>query len=373
MRMPQQRIPSAWRKTLTSEEAICAAVADRLGIPSGAAHAAQSAAMAAATTERHRLPGIWMDPMGSACAALQKGQADQDPAGPVSPGTSPGKHHFLAKYNEYVGLEEWEARQHGLNDAVPRRRMALRDYGHHTRAGAPTEVTSKPLAIADATAASWAPTPSPLPLANTPLCSEGSASAGRAAALPWRPSPTTREAGRLCVGLSPRPRPVQAGAVPLEAPRPRGSSDAEALVEAREAPSGPSPPPLPSARAALVADLAAGATLGEESAEAGEARRDEPQPLRVHMVPPNALVFSAEGPVGHRGGKGGQQAPKVQDRDSARHMSSQERRPARIKNLDFKRKLRNVLELQNVLKLDATGQHPSRSYGVIPSQNLRVA
>lgn len=370
--MPRQRIPAAWRRELTAQETIATAMADRFGMGTGVAAAAHTAASsAAAITERHRLPGVWRDPLGSVKAVLHQEpfkEEVEDGASPLGPGENPTSDHLVNNYRDYIGVQTWESMKQGLERrGVPMvtRGLAVRaessgctlsssrgspplsDFDHHDRGSQPTPTTG---------------------------------SAGSSA---------TRAVGRLCVGLSPRPSPSAPLARPHQTPRSRSSApsfDAQVLRG--------SPPPLPSARAAVgaIAVVPAGAVgveFGEAAATSREAAvaesgehppggdavgggaREQLEQLRVQQVLPNALALNVADLRSPPQASGGG-AARVRDRDRMNYPSSRQMRPAREQNTTSKKRLNELLEFPSD-RLDATGQHPSRSFGVVPSQNLRVA
>lgn len=332
--MAPQRVPPAWRRDLTSGELIAAAVVDRSGAAAGAASAAYAAAAVASARERHRVPGVWKDPVGSVRAALHREPAELENYVPLSPGASPSKAHILANYQAYVGLQEWEAIKQSVDSqAVPVKRTQLCHYLQL----APTEAMVAAGASGRGNAGEVpAPHPRP-PVAPAPLPTPAALPTPLPAPAPVAlPSPAesiTRAAGRMCMGLSPRP-PAAAAAPPRVV-----------VLHAAAA----SPP-------RVVVEEADGAAFGGISA----------LQLQVRTVAPNAVVV-ADGRTRHKGAP-----PRVQDRDKAIYPSAREMRPARKKNSVSKRRLNELLDLPKD-KVDATELHPSKSFGVVPAQNLRVA
>jgi len=386
------QVPPAWRKELTADEAIAAALAERLGLPAGAVPGpAPSAAAAAATIavlDRPRLPGVWMDIHGSVGASMQMGRVEgRDLTIPRSPGASPGLANYLANYKEYVGLREFEAISASIDKERPSRRTCLADYGVQVAPFGALAVTTTPSAAAPAARSSSS---SSSPAAAAPLA-EGTKRSSPAAT-----APPTLTAGRLCVGL-PSPRPAvqgpqgpsagEKGQERPQPPLPRGGGGGEeedlgssggggGVLQVLEEASWTSRPqqqlqqpaanstgrrvPLPLAPREQQHQQQPG-----QEPNLREGRQGQLQ-LRVATTQPNALNLG--GLFSHRGADGG---PQIRNRDRAAYLSAREMRPARERNLDSKRKLRELLELPKE-KLDARGQHPSRTCGLIPAQNLRV-
>jgi len=323
---------------LTSDEIIGAVLQSRDGhCPDGASY-----------PDRHRLPGVWMDSVGTAGSIIHR-SGEADTAAPISAGASPTKAHHLARYSEYIPLQQWETLNQGLSkEVVPVRRTQLRDY---MDADTSAQKPPQPMpAVEEASVEAPPPmrglrTPRPSPQFEASnelsLCtlpppastaspalvleayaaeSEGGSSYSRSTqAAP----PATRTAGRMCVGL-PRPTLGQARAV-------------EVIAESKET-------------------------------EIQSAQPDEEHiHLQVCKVQPNATAPQAQG--NSRLPK--RAPPRIQSKDDMKYPTAKEMRPAREKNATSKRRLNELLQLPKV-KIDACGQHPSKSFGVVPSQNLRV-
>lgn len=84
--------------------------------------------------------------------------------------------------------------------------------------------------------------------------------------------------------------------------------------------------------------------------------------MKVIRVNANALVQPAQRPEIKR---------RVTDKDKDRYGNGRQMRPAREMNLSSRKRLNELLQLPS-MRIEAGGAHPSRSYGLIPTQNLRV-
>jgi len=62
--------------------------------------------------------------------------------------------------------------------------------------------------------------------------------------------------------------------------------------------------------------------------------------------------------------------PRINDKEKALY-NSRDLRPARKLNVNSKKRLNELLKLPS-LRIEAGDLHPSRQYGIVPSQNLRV-
>mmetsp|Transcript_79663 Transcript_79663/g.223464 ORF Transcript_79663/g.223464 Transcript_79663/m.223464 type:complete len:363 (-) Transcript_79663:21-1109(-) len=358
----RSRVPVGWRKELSSNEIMGAVM--------------QASGLAAEPCAPGGGGGGELCATGGSLAA-RRPVLETSSLGIMIPGSGEQKAKLLEKYSGYVGLEEWEAVKRSVaRDVVPVVRGSISDYLGQERSQPPTAsdrdgsagfslpssystgpaTASQPATdpssaggSGGATATGSAPAASSMGSRGDRASSTGggeaastSAPTGSSSSAPPElraisggvaDEPSTRIAGRICVGaVSPRlgasmPRPMAHAPAPGEAPPYEG-----------------------------------GYRMEETAFYDGEPI----QKCQVRTVAANAVgpVDSWRRPM--RGGP-----PRVQDRDQFRYASARQMRPAREQNDVSRRRLNELLKLPKN-HLDASKQHPSRFFNLVPSQNLRI-
>lgn len=285
-----------------------------------------------------RVPYVWSDSLGTVGAVLNQDKGMPAPGEPMSPGVTPGKRHFIANYQPYMTLTEWETLKGDLKKEMPCKRETLADY-YPSQAPAARLLDELPCSMDD------------FSVYSPPPCSEDEeslglrqryflpAAASSARRLEARPSvqprnvdpaivmdTPTKVAGQIVVKLTPRREPKQ------RSPRDEASHE---------------PPDL---KAKI---------FGADS------------------QPPDSLItvrkVDAKDTGPDRFHRSDRICP-VADKDKMMYGNGRQMRPAREVNLSSKKRLNELLKLppQDPLRIEAGALHSSRACRVIPSQNLRV-
>lgn len=299
----------------------------------------------------HALLGEWGDTSGTVEAIVHRGPSERT-TGPLSPGASPRTAHFLSAYKEYTSLREWEAMNSGLSkEVVPIKRRFVTDYMLAETGTDEREKFASPQ-IGD---------------------SSGSDNIGGLAGDIDGNVGVPRSAAVLDVAAS-------ANAVsPVRRRPPRRAGKAAEELAGNSSPSAPEPTPrrrLIAASSAPSATQVAGRVCVGLRAPAGNHFADDALnglaalegpgvPLRVKTVAPSSTIdASARPPV-----KGDN--PQVVDKERGTYGSAKDMRPARKINSVSRKRLNELLKMPQA-RIEACDTHPSRSFGVVPSQNLRV-
>lgn len=108
--------------------------------------------------------------------------------------------------------------------------------------------------------------------------------------------------------------------------------------------------------------------LNAVAAEATAEPARSPAAVKVHTVHAAMLPCDEERHVNIR------ESPRILNRDKIRYANAAGMTEARKRNGSAKKRLNDLLKLQNVsaTRIAASDQHASRSFGVVPGSNLRV-
>jgi|Transcript_87912 hypothetical protein len=288
-----------------------------------------------------RVPDVWCDPLASVGAILNQ-EVNPECGDFKNAGRSPGALGSIANYQPYTSLEEWELLKSGLSrEVVPHKRTHLNDYVELANGRAPQDLLP-PVESSVACAE-----PHPATERSSPpgvLASSKPAGAKDVSESSQRPIKHTislvsdcktsdtsvKVAGKMVVNSHSQ----QAEGQQSDMSSPRFLQDP--LLHSYEAPDD--------VQAAVFYDEAA---------------------IKVTRVPANA-VAPKEQPL-----RPLMEKPRVADKDRALYPHARVIRPARKMNGTSKKRLNELLNLSS-LRITAGDLHPSRSFGVVPSQNLRV-
>lgn len=387
---PHGKAPPSWRKDCSSTEIIDALlrageVAGGRAKPDGAVAAARAAAAGMVTARAAPVPPrppSWSDPLGTAGAAIHHVQADHPVDAAASPGQSPKCAAFLARYRPYVGLEEWEAMKQGLNkEVVPIKRQCVDDYFavHEDRCGPDI------LALPDIR---------PWPAAHTWKCIRGEEELISASQVPSARGASSLGSLPLREDPAPALKPGQNNKVGAALAPASSAAAARAGVAATpptlSTPSTRTPGCMVGGRSGLHFGSEPSGTVMASSCPLGEPKVDCTAHHRRHLNAtdeaalerleedeqyiPHLRMRIVQPNIGHVGIPSfikTHSGPRVQDQDRLRYPTVRHMQPAREANLSAKRRLNELLKMPRV-KIDPAAAHPSRSFAVVPSQNLRV-
>jgi len=302
------------------------------------------------------VPHIWGDALGTVGLLLNQEKGKPEPGEKKSPGMSPGTDHYIANYEPYMPLQQWEALTGQLSrEVMPCKRDQLEEYvavGSHSQQV--PQALSLTLELPGLAVASDAPGLQRLPLQAGCLSSRSpeaaKAASGSMAARQMNATSPTRVVGRIVAQQTPRAVDPYGPLPRALDPRTGAPPRVEALnIYTENVNSGP-----PSPRNAY------DQLFGEDSEPFCEEGV-----MTVSRVKPNALGkntgYAARGPDKRR----------VSDKDRARYGNGRQMKPARQQNLSSKKRLNELLKLP-AMRIEPGQQHPSKYYGLIPTQNLRV-
>lgn len=275
-----------------------------------------------------RQQGLWGD-TGGVGAVLFQNHYGRDTTEPITPGVKRETQMLIDNYERYISIDEWNDVKGKLHtETVPAKRTNLTDYMGVCSGVPPAEDL-----------------PEGITAHGDMLDAAGADAEGRfeqkgqmQADLYARRAnePVTRVAGRMC--MKPTAPPTTAPASDFSpAPGPTRAQATSPRLHVRVSP-----------RAHF------------EQEDHGQAVTDS---LKVCRIRENALR-----PHG-RFSKGEAQ-PRVSDKEKTLYQP-RDLRPARQLNINSKKRLNELLKLPAV-RIEAGDLHPSRTYGIVPSQNLRV-
>lgn len=298
-----------------------------------------------------RLPATWDDSVVAEVIVNREPFLDQLGT-PGTAGSSPKRAELVHCYRQYTRLEEWEAVNKKLaREVVPVKRHAMADYAADAGGGAGVAALDHapaPGSAAEAPAAVASPEPA---VPNT----RRSATAG---------APSTQVAGRMCVGLA---GPGEAG-TPAASTHGAGQAGWAAAGGPRMALPVPQLQAFPPGRPDTAAPPASSAAA---VAAAATAQRPSSEPegisVRVQTVQANAVAGHSTRQLEPR-----HSSPRVMDKERAIYAHAKEMRSSRKRNTESKKRLSELLGSPSA-RIEATNRHPSRSFDVVPSQNVRVA
>jgi hypothetical protein len=255
-----------------------------------------------------------------------------------TPGTSPSKLEYIQNYQPYTTLQEWEQLKSGLSkEVVPHKRSELHEYTALSGAGHTQRDTL-------------------------------SAGEHAVAALELLPELSGVErrifSGERSAGVEADRRPVK---LPSPTVSDRTPSDMSVRVAGKMVVS--SPPyhfedPHPDMSTPRYAQDPSTPRYAQAPDDVPVERHYAPSRIKVSRVALNAVV-QYDPP------QASNEKPRVTDKDRVLYPHARHIRPARKTNNDSKKRLNELLKLRGV-RLEAGDLHPSRSFGIVPSQNLRV-
>mmetsp|Transcript_74497 Transcript_74497/g.235353 ORF Transcript_74497/g.235353 Transcript_74497/m.235353 type:complete len:308 (-) Transcript_74497:40-963(-) len=301
------------------------------------------------------LPSDRGDPVGSE-TVLHGEPFFPDSVGPL-PGAEPRASQLLASYRSYTRMDDWEARNRGLDkEVVPVKRHVLADYPVPLDSSLP-EGQPHPEEAGEVEPVEAVETLEASAVQQLPRSARRHASGGSPAQV----------AGKMYLGLS-SPRPAAAVLPGVSVLSPRGGA-----VRRRTGPVELPRQELPGRTATARPEQE------QESPESPGLRPGDSVeiPLRVHTVQatqfaidsPRDVAVSSRRPRHHR-----HHVPKVKDQDKMLRSDPKEMRASRKLSARSKQRLRELLGSPGPLspRIEATDRHPSQAYGLVPLRNIRI-
>lgn len=291
-----------------------------------------------------RVPQVWGDSLATVGMVLnQEGKAPQ-PGDPMSPGVSPGTKHFIVNYQPYTSLTEWEKLKSNLaREGLPCKRSEMRDY--LAVENSPQMVQALPAEIP------------PYSASPSSYSSDGNRScrlSGQSSCSSARGSQDAFKAAAGSSGLRQLPTLRENSLTDGEPPT---SSAAPVMLQAASVQGNE--------RSAQVAGR-----LVMQRSPRTEVVGDYPDPgydeagMKVSRIKANMLKSP-------RYGRDTEKRTRVADKDKAQYGTGSQMRPAREMNRSSKKRLNELLKLPT-MRIEAGEKHPSHSYDLIPTANLRV-
>lgn len=334
-----------------------------------------------AVRELPLIPEAWHDRAGSIGAVMNR-----DPGMPrlheaaVSPNEPPRLDQYLARYQDYTSLREWELLTGGLHkEQLPARRNHLGEYRQVT------ELNLGPQ-YGQGTSFPFVPTPPRAMNQGEPKMSadffvvhaERPPCDADALQQPSLPPPQAAwhglSASPACQAEAEAPTASQCGAF-LPVSEVLGGS-ARLLQPVAPASSSSSPRHAP-----MVGGLR-GHGLACRSSPRQHRPTDHPAPggfglpearAAPEVNPRIRTVHASDtGRAGGIDGMGSATKAKIVDKDRSHYPSAKDMRPARRINGESKRRLNELLKLPEA-RIEAADTHPSRKFQTVPTENLRVA
>lgn len=303
---------------------------------------------------------VWSDALGTVGMVLNQ-DGRPAPGEPLSPGMSPCTNHFIVNYSSYVPLTQWETIKDTLNrERMPCIRDCVDDYLPARKEAWQGGSTPPP-----SSAAAFAPAKEYLQSGQRDLRSGGGCSSARSRNVP---------AAALDISFAP-PSPLTVSEI-------ASNSDAAARRFAPQAPlSARERPSTSDSAAKMLARIRAQQQFAWADEEPRAQTAQSPSKLQklldampyddeqggfTRVVRPNAVPGARPEPGRKR---------RVADRDTDKNVSGRQMKPMRQLNMSSKKRLNELLKLPAGpdMRLEALEAHSSRAYGLIPTQNLRVA
>jgi len=283
-----------------------------------------------------------------------------------SPGDAPRTQGYLDNYREYTPLEEWESVTKGLaKEACPSKRSRLSDYklqeANPSSRAAPKEPLRESSAV-ELTSAIHTKSqcddversPNNTSTMQVPCVANKDAEPAMNAGMNSREDSEESHISLLMSHLrlgQDDPGLNNSGSLPRALHRNGGVQDCNTQV------------------LQMHADSISRDSVVEASGHAVRAANDPCMTPRIHMVQAGALALKGNKAWQELGGSLDKR--HVVDKEQRKYPSPKEIRPARKTNAASRRRLNSLLQLPRN-RIEASEQHPSRIFSMVPSQNLRI-